>query len=229
MAIEVTCPGCKKQFKVSDQFAGKKGPCPSCKTVITIPLEKKAEVVIHAPETSGPTDATGRPVLKPLARKETKLSPLMIGIIVGACLAALFGALGLRVAYGDESIPRFLLALGAILLAPPLALAGYAFLRDQELEPHRGRSMMLRVAACSAAYVVLWGLYTWIPAQLELDLEPMYLTFILPAMIAIGAFAAFASFDLDFTSAAMHYGLYLLVTIVLCMVAGHPLWTTPTG
>ena len=49
MAILVVCPGCKKSFNVDDKFAGKTGPCPNCKTKITIP-EKKAEVKIHAPD-----------------------------------------------------------------------------------------------------------------------------------------------------------------------------------
>lgn len=37
MPILVTCPGCKAQFNVSEKFAGKQGPCPKCKAVITIP------------------------------------------------------------------------------------------------------------------------------------------------------------------------------------------------
>ena len=60
MAIDVLCPGCQKKFRVSDQFAGKKGPCPQCKTIITIPA-KGPEVIIHAPETEGPKGSDGRP------------------------------------------------------------------------------------------------------------------------------------------------------------------------
>lgn len=227
MAIAVTCPGCKKKFNVSDQFAGKKGPCPSCKTVITIP-EKGPEVVIHAPETEGPKDAQGRPVLRPIFRQETKLTPVLIGTIVGLAVAALIGAVALRVIYPTHDIPRVILALGAIVMAPPLVLGGYSFLRDQELEPHRGTAMMIRVAICSAVYVLLWGLYDWIPDQLELEIEPLHLTFLLPIMVAIGGFAAFASLDLDFGSGAMHYGLYLLVTLLLCFIAGWPLWYPAT-
>jgi hypothetical protein len=229
MAIDVTCPGCQKKFKVSDQFAGKKGPCPQCKTVITIP-EKSTEVVIHAPETEGPKGAGGRPVLRPIFREETKLTPVMIGTIVGIAVAALVGALVLRLTFPAHNIPRVVLALGAMLLAPPLVFGGYSFLRDQELEPHRGRAMMIRTAICSAVYVALWGLYAWLPTQLGLDpVVPMHLTFILPVMVAIGALGSFASLDLDFGTGAMHYGLYLLVTLLLCFIAGWPLWTTVTS
>ncbi len=223
MAIAVTCPGCKKSFNVSDQFAGKKGPCPQCKTVITIP-EKKTEVVIHAPETEGPKGSDGRPVLRPIFREEAKVTPVMWGIIGGIALAVLVGAVMLRVVYPDHNIPRVVLAIGALLVAPPVALAGYSFLRDQELEPYRGTAIIVRIAILSVLYVLLWGLYDWLPGLLEIDIEPMHLTFILPVMVALGGFAAFTTLDLDFGNGALHYGLYLLVTLLLCFIAGWPLW-----
>ena len=86
MAIDVTCAACKTRFQVSDKFAGKQGPCPKCKAIITVP-SKKDEVVIHVPE-SGPKDSKGVLVLKPLTRKETRLTPVNIGIIVGSRAAS---------------------------------------------------------------------------------------------------------------------------------------------
>ena len=50
MAIAVLCPGCKSQFTVSDQYAGRTGPCPKCKKPITIPAVTAAAVTIHEPE-----------------------------------------------------------------------------------------------------------------------------------------------------------------------------------
>ncbi len=77
MAILVVCPGCKKSFNVDDKFAGKTGPCPNCKTKITIP-EKKPEVKIHAPDefAGGGKGVTGKLLLKPIARQETRIKPL---------------------------------------------------------------------------------------------------------------------------------------------------------
>lgn len=227
MAIEVTCPGCKKTFKVSDQFAGKKGPCPDCKTVITIPTVKQPEVVIHAPESSGPSDSKGRPVLKPLRRKETKLSPLLLGVMLGGAVLALGGAIILRLAYPEHNIPAVALALGAIVLAPPLVIGGYSILRDQELDPYRGTAIMIRVAICSAVYAALWGGYAAVPWALGLDaLELPNLIVIVPIIAVIGGFAAFATLDLEFGNGVLHYGLYLLVTVLLCFVAGWPLWAS---
>lgn len=100
MAIDVTCAACKTRFQVSDKFAGKQGPCPKCKAIITVPA-KKDEVVIHAPEGSGPKDSKGQLVLKPIARKETRLTPINIGIIAGSVILVLMVSLALRITYGN--------------------------------------------------------------------------------------------------------------------------------
>ena len=47
-----------------------------------------------------------------------------------------------------DQVSPWIKGLGALVLAPPLVLAGYTFLRDDELEPYRGRELGLRVAAC---------------------------------------------------------------------------------
>mgnify|MGYP000896189276 CR=1 FL=1 len=62
MAILVVCSGCRARFQVSDQFAGKSGPCPKCKAVIKIPTAKEAEVKFHgvASFSKGGRDAEGK-------------------------------------------------------------------------------------------------------------------------------------------------------------------------
>ena len=127
MPIQVTCTGCHARFKVSDKFAGKEGPCPKCKTKLKIPT-KEEEVVIHAPdEFEGAKDSTGKSVLKPIERTETKFS-LPLAIISGAaCLIIPILAFVFGKTYADAGgPPAFLLGLGALLLAFPLAWAGYA-------------------------------------------------------------------------------------------------------
>lgn len=221
MAIAVVCPGCKQRFNVSDKFAGKQGKCPKCQAVIKVP-EKTEEVVIHEPEAFGPKDAKGRPTLKPIARRETKVSPLLTGIIVGAIVAVLTVAWLMR--SPDGNVPTLLVVLGAVLLAPPCAWSAYTFLRDSELEPYRGRELWLRAAACGAAYAVIWGLVTLIQQYVFQGdpFEIMQIAVIVPVMIGIGAFAAFASFDFDYTIGAVHYGMYLLVTVILRLIVGLP-------
>src|SRR5688572_29605238 len=96
MPIQVTCPGCKAQFNVSEKFAGKNGPCPKCKAPIVIPAAapvaattsggksvpgappplKAADVKIHAPEEALKSEKskTGRPTLKPIFHNDMRLS-----------------------------------------------------------------------------------------------------------------------------------------------------------
>src|SRR5215510_14380386 len=97
MAIDVTCSSCHTRFQVSEKFAGKQGPCPKCKKVIKVP-ELKEQVVIHAPEVSGPTDSKGQAVLKPIGRTEVRLTTPMIVMIVGSVLMVLIVAFVLRLA-----------------------------------------------------------------------------------------------------------------------------------
>ena len=224
MAIDVLCPGCKKRFKVSDQFAGQKGPCPNCKAIITIP-EKGDEVVVHAPEEFGPKDASGRATLKPIQRKETDLTLWMAVALAAVVLLVLGAAIAVRVVYGDRDIPAWILAMGAVLLAPPLSWSGYTFLRETELEPHRGRSLLVRTLICSAAYSLLWGLYWNFPpltgmADAVSTMEPFQLIFLVPPIVLLGGLAGFACYDLDFGTGVLHYAYYLVVTILISLIAG---------
>src|SRR5262245_36585905 len=158
MAIDVTCPGCKTRFQVSDKFAGKQGPCPKCKGIIKVPA-KSEQVVIHAPtEVSGPKGVTGQPVFKPIAWKETRVTTPQIVAIAAAVVVVLLVTIVLSLAFKGRP-PLIVLVVGSVVLAPPLAFAGYAFLRDTELEPHRGQELWLRLVAPSVVYPGLWALY----------------------------------------------------------------------
>jgi hypothetical protein len=224
MPIPVVCPGCKVRFNVSDKFAGKKGPCPKCKVIIQIPAVPKEEIKIHAPQefAGGGTDKTGRPVLKPLARQEAKFNLKVVGAIAGGTAAVLLMCLALRGV--EDKTP--LVVIGLALISPPLAVAGYSVLRDQELGSYRGRELWVRAAICGAVYALLWGLYAAVPATV-LTGEAYEWLFVAPLVIAIGAGAAFSTFDLDFGSAALHYCFFLLVTLLLREAIGMDrIWAT---
>ncbi len=223
MPISVVCPGCKARFSVSEKFAGKKGPCPKCKAIILVPDPIKDEVKIHVPEqfASGGKDSKGRAVSKPILRQETKLKPLVAGAIAGVAVVVLGAALALR---GVSDKTPFI-AAGLAVLSPALAVAAYTFLRDDELEPYRGRSLLVRAALCGVAYALLWAAYMPLPAYGIVTGEPWQWLFVAPAFIAAGASVGWATLDLDFGSAAMHYCFYLVVTLVLRAAVGlPPLW-----
>jgi len=229
MPIQVTCPTCFKRFQVSDKFAGKTGPCPSCKAQIKVP-DKSEEVTIHAPDDDAPKDREGRSILKPIEREETDVTRKGL-ILTGV---AILVAVGLAFAVRSMALEGTgLIALeiaGVVLLAPPLVWAGYTFVRDSELAPYTGSDLRNRVLILSAILSVTWLLYAFVPSYvLELDsaAEMSYIVFgiIFSIMLVIGALASAATFELEFLNGLAHAGLYLLVTLILAMISGIQLAT----
>jgi hypothetical protein len=231
MAIDVTCAACKTRFQVSEKFAGKSGPCPKCKATIKIP-DKSQEVVIHAPEVTGPKTATGQPVFKPIARTEVKLQTPQIVAIVGSIVLVLVLALLMRMQFPGGKVPQLVTILGSILLGPALAFAGYTFLRDDELEPYRGTEVMLRALACGLAFAAIWGAYLLVFAYWY-DWKPLptgepnwqIMCAVVPVMIGLGALASQASFEFELGTGALHYAMYLITTVILRLIMGmDPRW-----
>ncbi len=225
MAILVVCPGCRKRFQVSDQFAGRTGPCPSCKTEIKIPT-KDEEVKVHAPEefAGGGTSKKGAMVLKPVSRVDAKFSAKGAAMIGGAALAVAALALLVRrlglIADAAAWSSLLIKAAGLLLVTPPLVIGGYAFLRDDELEPYQGRDLYLRAGAVALVYVILWGAFARVgPAILEPDALWTWLI-VVPPLVVVGALAGLAALDLDFGSATLLYAFYVIVTVLLRAIAG---------
>lgn len=217
MSILVVCRSCHKRFKVSEKFAGKKGPCPSCKEIITIPGADE-KVQIHTPEHSegGARSVSGELVLKPVSREDTSLSPQSMGLIAAVSGGVLLITFLFRF-FSPEARP-ILGAIGAVVLAPPLVLAAYRFLRNDELEPYEGKSLWVRTAICSAVYAGTWGLFALLPPEYT---SQLYWWIIFgPLFAAFGITASFACFDLEPTNAFFHYAFYVVVTLLLALTMG---------
>tara|TARA_R110002111_G_scaffold142020_2_gene207968 strand:- start:418 stop:1107 length:690 start_codon:yes stop_codon:yes gene_type:complete len=226
MPIQVTCPKCLKRFQVSDKFAGKTGPCPSCKNQIKVP-DKSEEVTIHAPDDGAPKDLSGQSVLKPIRRKETDVTKKGMFITIGAVLGVCALAIGMRMTGGT---PLWALIVGSIAVAPPLVWAGYKFVQDSELEPYVGQELRNRVLVCGVLFAALWLLYAFIPSYLfdlnsPSEMSFVYFGIIISVMLAIGAFISVATFELEFASGLAHAGLYLIATIALALISGVTLAT----
>ncbi len=227
MPISIICPGCHARFQVSEKFAGKQGPCPKCKTIINIPKVDE-QVKIHAPEDyggGGATDTKGQPVLKPIAREETRLSTNLTVLIVAVSLVTLGLAWMIGSSSKDESgvvnVSPVVLGVGAAALAIPLVLAGYAFLRDDELEPYRGMELWIRAVICAAIYAGLWGAEA-VVMQIMKEHGANFWIFAGPPFILVGAGAAYSCLDLEFGTAVLHYAFYLGVTVLLRLVMHLP-------
>lgn len=221
MPIQVTCPKCLKRFQVSEKFAGKTGPCPSCKNQIRVP-DKSEEVVIHAPDDGAPKDRSGVSVLKPIKRTETDVTKKGLLITAAAIVAAIGAAIAMRLTGG---LPVAMQIVGAVAVAPPLVWAGYTFVRDSELAPYVGAELRNRVLICSVIFAALWLIYAFVPAYvLDLDSAPemSFLTFgiVFVVMLVIGALVSVGTFELEFTNGLAHAGLYLIATMLLALLSG---------
>ncbi len=230
MPISVVCPGCQTRFNVSDKFAGKQGPCPKCKKLLTVPDVPAEDITVHVPEAyaGGGKDGKGRPVLKPIARKQSKFSATAIVAVVGTGLLTLVLAFMMRLA--PSSNQMLIAGVGLAVISPVLAFAGYWFLRDDEGEPYQGKALYLRAALCGWAYALLWAAYVPLPMFGLISGEIWQWLFVIPVFVAAGAGIAFATLDLDFGSAALHYCFFLAVTLLLRFAIGMPaLWEQAGG
>jgi len=228
MAIFVVCPGCRTRFTVSDQFAGRSGPCPKCKTIIQIP-KLNEQVVIEEPEqfADGGRGISGQLTTKPLARVETAIKPVHILIAVGAFVIVLVVTLVL----GQLDIFHqqvWLHAIGLVLVGVPAAAMSYEFLRHQDdLKPLRGRNLIIRSLACAVGYLIIWGLFNWLVANFVTE-ELWTWAIVLPPAFAAGGFVAYAAMELDYSAGILHFTFFSLIALVLRWAAGLGwIWNLP--
>jgi hypothetical protein len=219
MSILVVCQGCRKRYAVNEKFAGKTGHCPNCKHPIKVP-SRAAEVVIHVPEQfdKGGHDSSGQLVLRPIARKQAKFNPLAAAWMAFVAVVIFTGAwLGGETGLLKDHLP--VAALGLTFISPILALAGYSFLYDEELEPYKNKSLYIRSAICGLIYALLWGVFFYV-SDIVLTGEVWNWVFLTPPFFAVGAMVAVTTLDLEYGNAFFHYSFYLLATILVRWTAG---------
>ena len=217
MAIIVTCPGCRKSFSVRDEFGGKTGPCPKCKTPITIPKAENA-VKVHGGKAFGAN--AGQMVLKPIKRRDMKVDPIFaviagVGTLVVYLLAYILGS--------ALNASTLLTAVSLILITPPLVYIPYLFLRNaEEIEGLTVRELILRTAICAAAYCLLWGGFIFLAktAVPALGHEIVTWMMISAPFLIVGALFGSACYNLEWGDGAVHFVFYLIITLSLCYVGG---------
>lgn len=228
MPIAVLCSGCKTSFRVSEKFAGKQGPCPKCKALITIPLAAAVEIEAPTEYTSGGKTVTGQPSFKPIKRTNRKFSaPVALVTGFSAILVVvvtwfmgrkeLFAATEAGDGFPGFGSGELFVGIGLLLFAPLYAWTGYQALRDSELEPHSGLPLILRSVICGLVYAGLWAGYRLVPESFSEAVWTWVL--ILVPMFIVGTLVALACFDLEFTTAFVHYALFLAICLGLAWIA----------
>ncbi|MDR2169600.1 MAG: hypothetical protein LBP59_05615 [Planctomycetaceae bacterium] len=211
-----------KRFKVSDKFAGMNGPCPNCKTIISIP---KASIKIHgddeietgkntAEKNNTGKSGTGRPVLKPISRldlgfdvKEAKRYFLItLGVFLFAFLIGFIVPRGL--------ILNIIGVIGLCAIAFPISLFGYQLLRDkEELFMLTGSDLYKTTGTCAVIYAAIWISFEIFVWYMRADYIFVWVYF-----FAFGVFAALlahAVLDITFGNSALHFLIFSFIVLLL--------------
>ncbi|MEI6504874.1 MAG: hypothetical protein WCO90_03215 [Planctomycetota bacterium] len=221
MPIPIICPGCKSRFAVSDQFAGRTGPCPKCKQPIKIPALAVKAVTIHEPEAPVTSStAAGRAPTAPIRRMERPIPPLAFAATAGAAVALAAAAFVTGRVLRPAFPPAWLLLSTAFLVAIPCVMLGYVAVRDRELEAYRGQSFLLRSLICATVYAGLWAVKGLLPP--EATAEMWQWVYLGPMFVVSGAIAALATLDLDWGAAVAHFSFYAMFTAFLRWLLGLP-------
>jgi len=223
--IRVTCPSCFKRFEVSAKFAGREGPCPSCKKPIKIPELTEQVVLREKEQFGGVKSAEGKLVFKPVAREDATFSMTGLAVVLVAAISAFAIAFFIGHSTGeDKSGLTMVVAAGSFLIALPICWSGYWFLRDDEFEPYSGQELWVRVAICSAAYALIWGIYGFLVGYWELspNLNEYLPYYVITAVVCLvgGGFAAAGAFDIQPLSGFLHFSFYVLITLLLRLTMG---------
>ena len=220
MPIRVTCPKCHTRFNVSEKFAGKEGPCPKCDSKIKVPSAKE-QVTIHSPAPKGAVDSTGQSVLKPIRRKETKLTSVQITLIICAIVGFLLVSLLGRVFFEEpQQFQYWMLAIGALVLAGPLVFVAYSFLRDQDREGYWGNDLWGRVGICSVVYALSWLAFPVACFAFYDSYETGTYIAAGVAMFGLGTAACMICFEFDWLMGSVHYGLYMGIGLLGRFLSG---------
>ena len=222
MAIDVICTGCHKRFQVSEEFAGRKGPCPECKTVIEIPKLEDI-VVVHERETT----KTGAPTkLNSIRRQGTTVSKLELIISLSAVALGLTIAIIGRFTISEVSeAPGILIwGIAGCMFGIGTSLLGYIVLRNSELEIVNDRRTILKASGIGILYAILWRLQIIITDS-ALTMED---GIILPGVIVLAlALTAIASFlpmvllEFEFAQGLVHTSLFIAGLVAYSLILGN--------
>ena len=217
MPLNVICTGCMKRFQVTDRFAGMKGPCPKCGAIISIPTES-----LHLQEDNFVNPVKGKKnkgLLRPFLRIDAQFDPVRTRnyalIVLGVLLATFL--LGCVPMY---TVLRSLLGtLGLCLIAFPLAIFGYTFVRDREqIFFFSGEELYRRAGIVAAGYVILWLLLEGFLATTRADFCVSWFYF--SVLAALASLLTLWLLELRFRDAFLHYCIFGFSVILLRYLLG---------
>ena len=183
MSLHVICPSCLKRFRVGVRFAGMKGPCPNCGTIISIPKES---VKLQDADGAEQEKAGQRDISRAIPRLDMEFAPVLAGRYTLGVLGVLLLTFLLGWVPMYDFLRSFIGVLGLCLIAFPLTLFGYQALRDREqIFAFTGEELYRRAALTAAGYAILWLVFEYFLAATKADIFVSWFYFAAIASLAM--------------------------------------------
>jgi len=223
MAIDVICSGCLKQFKVSDQFAGRSGPCPGCKTIISIP-KLEDQLVIEEPEHK-PGSPGAHTRINGIRRRAGFFQRFEVITLCSLFTTVAVVAVVIRILQTDpvtrlNLTTGILFGFGLILLALASSALGYGVLKDAEIEVFARRTIIIRSIITAGIYCLIAS--GFIMATLfftQDDPRTLILAILGIACFSIASFAPMLCFEMELMHGALHVAIMICMTSLFCLLA----------
>ena len=211
MSLHVICPGCLKGFQVGVRFAGMKGPCPKCGTIIEIPKES---VKIRGADDTRPEQGKKRNPIHVIPRFDLEFDSVrarysVLGVLGILLLTFLLGCLPM-----NDILRSFLGTFGLCLITFPLVLFGYQTLRDREqMFAFTGKELFFRAGIVAAGYVILWVIFEYYLVAAKADVFVSWFYF--AAFAGLATLLVVPILALRAQNAFLHYCLFGF-SVILC-------------
>ena len=226
MAIDVICPGCFKRFQVSDQFAGRTGPCPGCKTVISIPTLEDQVVIeepVHKPGAPG-----AHTKIDGIARRVGFFGRFEVITLCSLFAAAAVIAILSNILQGDpvgvlNATSGFFFALGLVLVSLASSVLGYGVLKDSEVEAFDRRSTIIRSAITAIIYCLIASVFVAAALLFDHHKDPrtLILTIVGAACFVIASFAPMVLYEMELIQGALHVAVMICMASLFCLLANN--------
>jgi hypothetical protein len=226
MTIDVICSGCLKSFQVGDQFAGRSGPCPGCKTIISIPALED-QLIIEEPEYK-PGSPAGHTKIDGITRRPGVFQRFEFITLCSLFVLASAVAVLTRILQDDSqdiltTTTGVLFGVGLILMATASSLLGYGVLKDSEVMAFDRHTTILRTAITAAVYCLIGSIF--IVTTLLLDpIDPsrtLILSIVGIACFTIASFAPMVFYEMEMLQGALHVGIMICMTGIYCLMANN--------
>ena len=225
MAIDVICPGCLKQFKVSDQFGGRSGPCPGCKTIISIP-KLEDQLVIEEPEQKAGSPGAHTKI-DGIRRRAGIFQRLEVVTLCSLFTVVAVIAVVIRILQTDpvtrlNGPTGILFGFGLILLSLGSSALGYGVLKDAEIAAFARRTIIIRSIITGGIYfVIASGFITATLLFTQDDPRTLILAVIGVACFSIASFAPMVFFEMELIQGALHVAIMICMTSLFCLLANN--------